>query len=432
MQDSAKQFLQQLLDTPGPSGYEQNVQKVGRDYVKTFCDDIRTDVHNNVVATLRGVENFSVMLAGHADEIGMVVLNVDDNGYLYFNRIGGVDPTILPSQRVRVLTKNGRVRGVIGKKPAHLLDEEDKKPPKIHELWIDIGAKDKADALGQVRVGDDGTVSVSGPGGQVSVGGSLAACSGQSVVINSSGGICINGQLLLGPSSPAAVEQCGSVTSLNGHVTSPGAQQAEDCFFQAYQQCTPATLTATLNGVDAGTTHMFSLQPTGGTCLITDVAQTHVYPGPRLGPPVTVTCASLAQTASGLLFAGCGSLGDLLVPAPSAVWTKGIVANFGLLMQNAALELGRHGIRANSIGPGLVQTPLSARLWQTPAVRDAFIAETPLGRYCQPEEVAELALYLASDTSSFMTGQTLYLDGGQSLKKYPEMFGFAQQLAAEQ
>ncbi len=154
MQESAKQFLQQLLDMPGPSGYEQNVQKLWRDYVGQFCDDIRTDVHNNVVATLRGVENFSVMLAGHADEIGMVVLNVDDNGYLYFNRIGGVDPTILPSQRVRVLTKNGRLRGVIGKKPAHLLDEDDKKPPKIHELWIDIGANDKADALSKVRVGD--------------------------------------------------------------------------------------------------------------------------------------------------------------------------------------------------------------------------------------------------------------------------------------
>ncbi|HEY7294706.1 MAG TPA: SDR family oxidoreductase [Dehalococcoidia bacterium] len=107
-------------------------------------------------------------------------------------------------------------------------------------------------------------------------------------------------------------------------------------------------------------------------------------------------------------------------------------AAVAMLMQNAALELGRHGIRANSIGPGLVQTPLSARLWQTPAVRDAFIAETPMGRYCQPEEVAELALYLASDAAGFMTGQTLYLDGGQSLKKYPEMFGFAQQLAAGQ
>ena len=154
MDTAAKNFLQQLLDTPGPSGYEQNVQKLWREYVGGFCEDIRADVHNNVVATLRGVENFSVMLAGHADEIGMVILNVDDNGYLYFNKIGGVDPTILPSQRVRVLTKNGRVRGVIGKKPAHLLDEEDRKPPKIHELWIDMGATNKADALSKVRIGD--------------------------------------------------------------------------------------------------------------------------------------------------------------------------------------------------------------------------------------------------------------------------------------
>jgi len=98
-------------------------------------------------------------------------------------------------------------------------------------------------------------------------------------------------------------------------------------------------------------------------------------------------------------------------------------AAVAMMVQTAALELGRYRIRANAIGPGLVETPLSARLWQNPAVRDAFIAETPMGRYAQAEEVAELALYLASDASGFMTGQTLYLDGGQSLKKYPEMFG---------
>jgi NAD(P)-dependent dehydrogenase (short-subunit alcohol dehydrogenase family) len=99
-------------------------------------------------------------------------------------------------------------------------------------------------------------------------------------------------------------------------------------------------------------------------------------------------------------------------------------AAVAMLMQNAALELGRYGIRANAIGPGLVATPLSAPLWQTAPIREAFIAETPLGRYAQPEEIAELALYLAGDGSAFMTGQTLYIDGGQSLKKYPEMFRF--------
>lgn len=99
-------------------------------------------------------------------------------------------------------------------------------------------------------------------------------------------------------------------------------------------------------------------------------------------------------------------------------------AAVAMMMQNAALELGRHGIRANAIGPGLIETPLSARLWQNEAIRDAFVAETPMGRYGQPEEVAGLALYLASDASSFLTGQTLYIDGGQSLKKYPDMFQF--------
>jgi NAD(P)-dependent dehydrogenase (short-subunit alcohol dehydrogenase family) len=100
-------------------------------------------------------------------------------------------------------------------------------------------------------------------------------------------------------------------------------------------------------------------------------------------------------------------------------------AAVAMLMQNAALELGRHGIRCNAIGPGLVETPLSAPLWQNEAIRDAFIAETPAGRYAQPEEVAALAVYLASDAAAFLTGQTIYLDGGQSLKKYPELFKYA-------
>lgn len=154
MEEASKNFLRELLNVPGPSGYEQRVQDVWRKYVGGFCSDIRTDVHNNVVATLKGSEDFSVMVVGHADEIGMVVINIDDSGYIYFNRIGGVDPSILPSQRVRVLSKSGPVRGVIGKKAAHLLDAGDDKLPKIYDLWIDIGAKDKADAQSKVRIGD--------------------------------------------------------------------------------------------------------------------------------------------------------------------------------------------------------------------------------------------------------------------------------------
>jgi hypothetical protein len=118
------------------------------------------------------------------------------------------------------------------------------------------------------------------------------------------------------PTMPPATAHCGSVNSLGGHVTSSNAQQAEDCFFQAYQTCnSAATFTATINGVDAGTTHMFSLSGSSGTCTITDVAQTRVIPRPA-GPQMTYTCSSLSQTPQGLVFASCGDLGDVTVPAP--------------------------------------------------------------------------------------------------------------------
>ena len=108
---------------------------------------------------------------------------------------------------------------------------------------------------------------------------------------------------------------CGNVNSLGGHVTSSGAQQAEDCFFQAYQACnSAATFSATINGVDAGTTHMFSLSGASGSCGITDVAQTRVIPRPA-GPQMTYTCAGLSQTSQGLVFSACGDLGDVTVPA---------------------------------------------------------------------------------------------------------------------
>jgi len=97
-------------------------------------------------------------------------------------------------------------------------------------------------------------------------------------------------------------------------------------------------------------------------------------------------------------------------------------AGVAMLTKVAALELGRHKIRVNAIGPGLVHTPATEGFRAIPAVYDGFIANSPMGRAGEPEDVAQLAVYLASDASSLMTGQTLYIDGGQSLKKYPELF----------
>lgn len=99
-------------------------------------------------------------------------------------------------------------------------------------------------------------------------------------------------------------------------------------------------------------------------------------------------------------------------------------AGVAMLTKVAALELGRHKIRMNGIGPGLIHTPATAGMTALPGLEDSFIHEAPIGRAGEPADVAKLAVYLASDDSSLMTGQTLYIDGGASLKKYPELFGF--------
>lgn len=99
-------------------------------------------------------------------------------------------------------------------------------------------------------------------------------------------------------------------------------------------------------------------------------------------------------------------------------------AGVAMLTKVAALELGRHRVRVNAIGPGLIHTPLTAGMSAVPGLEAAFVNEAPIGRAGEPEDVARLAAYLAADESSLMTGQTLYIDGGASLKKYPELFGF--------
>jgi NAD(P)-dependent dehydrogenase (short-subunit alcohol dehydrogenase family) len=101
-------------------------------------------------------------------------------------------------------------------------------------------------------------------------------------------------------------------------------------------------------------------------------------------------------------------------------------AGVAMLTKVAALELGQHRIRVNSIGPGLIHTPLTEPLTSIPGVEDAYVQEAPIGRVGEPEDVARLAVYLASDESSLMTGQTLFIDGGGSLKKYPELFSYFQ------
>lgn len=155
MKQDAKEFLQKLLDTPSVSGFEQPVQALVRERVKGFCDDVHTDVHGNVIARRNADAPFRFMLDGHADEIGLMVSHIDEKGFLYFLAVGGVNAALTPGERVVVHGEKGDVQGVVGTKPIHLIDPQDRgKPAKIEKQWIDIGAKDRDDALKAVAVGD--------------------------------------------------------------------------------------------------------------------------------------------------------------------------------------------------------------------------------------------------------------------------------------
>ncbi|MBI5444487.1 MAG: M42 family metallopeptidase [Deltaproteobacteria bacterium] len=161
MDASVFDFFKRLADAPSPSGYEQPAQRVWREYVAPHVDEVSSDVMGNTWGILRGPDRPRVMLAGHVDEIGLMVQYVDDQGFLYFAAIGGVDSHLLPGQRVRVHGRDGTVPGVIGRKPVHLLeDEERKKVARIKELCIDIGANDRAEAEALVAIGDPVTIGV--------------------------------------------------------------------------------------------------------------------------------------------------------------------------------------------------------------------------------------------------------------------------------
>ncbi len=160
MDKTAKQFLSDLLHSATPSGYEQQGQAIVEKYVKPFADEVRKDVHGNLHAVLNPKGSMRVMLAGHCDEIGLMVMYIDDKGFLYISSVGGVYVPLLQGERIVIHTAKGPVRGVIGVKPIHLMDqkERDSAVTKMHDLWVDIGAKDKAEAEEMVEPGDVATI----------------------------------------------------------------------------------------------------------------------------------------------------------------------------------------------------------------------------------------------------------------------------------
>ncbi|HBA86774.1 MAG TPA: hydrolase [Geobacter sp.] len=156
MRDESFEFLQQLLAAPSPSGYEQPAQRIFRSYIEPFCQ-VATDVIGNVFGMIQGEGKHRprVMVVGHSDEIGLQVRYLDDNGFIYFAPIGGVDPHITPGMRVHVHTAKGPLVGVIGKKPIHLIEPKERDTViKLEAQYIDIGVANKKEAQELVRVGD--------------------------------------------------------------------------------------------------------------------------------------------------------------------------------------------------------------------------------------------------------------------------------------
>ena len=156
MREQSLNFLRTLVNTPSPTGHEVRGQRVWLDYVKRFADETFSDAYGNCVAVLNKGGSPRLMLAAHADEIAMAVNYINDEGFIYVKRMGGIDAAITKAQRVTIHTRNGPVKGVVGNVAPHLSRGDDDKPktPKIHDIFIDIGVSSRKDAEKLIRTGD--------------------------------------------------------------------------------------------------------------------------------------------------------------------------------------------------------------------------------------------------------------------------------------
>jgi putative aminopeptidase FrvX len=154
-------YLRELLSTPSPSGFEGPAGRRWREEASGFAAVVDHDLAGNSWASNREGGGLHVVIEGHIDEIGFIVTWIDDDGFVWIDRIGGWDDQVVVGQRIVIAGRNGPVRGVIGKKAAHLLKDADRsKPTALSDVWIDIGAKDKADAASRIEVGDPAVIDV--------------------------------------------------------------------------------------------------------------------------------------------------------------------------------------------------------------------------------------------------------------------------------
>lgn len=162
MESESFSFLIKLIETPSPSGSESLIQRIILDWASKYADSVELDSHGNLKACLKANKTFSsdihpmrIMLAGHCDQLGLMVQFIDEQGFLYVQPIGGWDLAIILGQRLTLWTTSGPITGVCSRKAPHLMSQEERnKLPQWHDLWVDIGAKDRKEAEELVQPGD--------------------------------------------------------------------------------------------------------------------------------------------------------------------------------------------------------------------------------------------------------------------------------------
>jgi putative aminopeptidase FrvX len=156
MNSESKKFLYQLLNTPSPTGAEQEIQKVVKKRMSNYARVIEKDVHGNLLVGINTKATRKVLLAGHCDQIGFIVKHISKDGFVYVDALGGIDTTVLPGTPIVINGSKGDVYGVVGHKPIHLqpADKRGQLSLPMSAVWIDIGAKDQKEAQKKVNVGD--------------------------------------------------------------------------------------------------------------------------------------------------------------------------------------------------------------------------------------------------------------------------------------
>lgn len=151
----APDFLVDLLNARSPTGAEYEAQAVVDQYVENEVDTYRRDTMGNRFATVNPEGDPNLLFAGHIDELGLIITYINDQGFVYFDTLGGHDKTMISGRRVSIITKTGIVKAVTGKRAIHLMSAQDrKKVPETHEIWIDLGVKNKEEAEALVAIGD--------------------------------------------------------------------------------------------------------------------------------------------------------------------------------------------------------------------------------------------------------------------------------------